>query len=335
MLTYLLGPVLSLLPQRWRQSFFSNLYVDWVRATLVSGVLCAAGCLVGLAGWYLFAIQQGVDQQMDATLLATKGVPVRGAGMAMGFGSLVVFVLHPLTWVLCYFSAEGIYRAFASAIHSEAPGSGPLALADWGVRTMKRRAYERRVPLVADTVRHDHLGKEWNLKVESCRPKPLWKQRKVIKYKEEFYQVIGEWEGGTAARPHVYLLRAAAAGEAFRGMEIYDPSEPLRQAKPGGSMLRAIRDGVQMKILPRVADEIERVTDEQGVFLRVTSCQPKKDWPPGRVIRHQGCFYRMAETYEAESPRPFGYVLQLLPAGVAGRRVIEYSPEDVLRQPQK
>lgn len=338
MLTYLLGPVLSLLPQRWRQNLFAEGNVDWVRATLVSGVLCGAGCLLSLAVWYLHAIQAGIDAQVDVTLAATKGAPGRGAGMAMGFASYVTFLLHPLTWALGYFSAEGIYRAFAATINGEAPGSGPLALVDWTVRTMKRRAYERRVPLVADLVFRDERGKQWNLKVESCRPKPLWKYPKVIKYGEDFYQVVGESVGeGTAARPHVYLLRAAAAGEAFRGMEIYDPKEALRPAAPtiGQSAVRAFRDGLRLRTLPLVVDEVERVVDEQGVFLRVRSCRPKEDWPAGRVIRHEGCYYRMAEEYEAEPPRPFGYVLQLLPAGVPGRRVIDYSPEDVLRQAQK
>jgi len=338
LLTYLLGPILSLLPQGWRRNLFPNLEVEWGRATLLSGVLSGAGCLLGLIVWYLHAIQAATDVQIDATMQATKGVPGYGAGMVLGFASLVTFLLHPLTWVLAYFSVEGIYRAFAATIHGEAPGTGPLALVDWTARSMQRRAYERRVPLVPDRVFEDALGKQWNLKVESCRPKPLWKYPKVIKYKESFYQVVGESTGGpTAARPHVYLLRAAAAGEAFRGLEIYDPNEPLRPAAPtvGQAALRAFRDGARVKMLPLVADEIERVVDEQGVFLRVRSCRPKEDWSAGRVIRHEGCFYRMAETYEAESPRPFGFVLQLLPAGVPGRRVIDYSADDVLRQPKK
>ena len=338
MLTYLLGPILSLLPRRWRNHLFADLDIDWTRATLISGVLCGFGCLLALVAWYMFAIQQGIEQQVDATLVATKGAPGRGATMAMGFGSLLVFALHPLTWTLAYFSAEGIYRGFAALVIDEAPGSGPLGLVDWVMRTAERRSYEKRVPLVADLVLEDALGKQWSLKVESCRPKPLWKYPKVIKYKEDFFQVAGESTGGAmAARPHVYELRRVPAGEAFRGMEIYDPKEVLRAAPPtlGQSAAQALRDGFRLKTLPLVADEIERVVDEKGVFLRVTSCRLKEDWSPGRVIRHEGCFYGMAETYEAESPRPFGFVLQLLPMGVAGRRVIDYSPEDVLKQPKK
>lgn len=338
MLTYIIGPFLSLLPQRWRKSLFEEWNIDWVRATLISGVLTGFAGIFVLVLWYLHALQAGVDSQLDATMQATKGVPGRGAGMVMGFAALLVFVLHPFTWALAYFSVEGIYRGFAALVNGEAPGSGPLGLVDWTVRTLQRRSYERRVPPVADKVTADPEGKQWNLKVETCRPKPLWKFPKVIKFKEDFFQVVGEATGdATPQRPHVYLLRTVPAGEAFRGMDVYDPNEPLRPQAPtaGQAAVRAFRDGLRLKTLPLVADEIERLVNDDGVFLRVTSCRPKQDWTPGRVIRHEGCFYRMAEIYEAEPPRPFGFVLQLLPAGVASRRIVEYSPDDVLKQPNK
>jgi len=335
-LTHIIGPFLSLLPQRWRKYLFEEWSIDWVRATLISGVLCGFGGMMVLVAWYLYAIQAATEPQLDPTMQATKGVPGYGAGMVVGFASYVAFLMHPLTWVLGYFTFEGIYRGFAALVNAEAPGSGPLVLADWIVRTRQQRSYERRVPLVTDKVTADPAGKQWNLKVESCRPKPLWKFTKVIKFKEDFYQVIEETaQGATPARPHVYLLRNVPAGEAYRGMEIYDPNEPLRPQEPtaGQAAVRAFRDGLRLKTLPLVADEVERLVNDDGVFLRITSCRPKEDWIPGRVIRNEGCFYRMAETYDAEPPRPFGFVLQLLPAGIASRRIIDYSPDDVLKQP--
>lgn len=334
MLTYLLGPVLSLLPQRWRKSLFEDLDVDWVRATLLSGMICGFACLLALAVWYMYAIEQGIEEQVDVTLVATKGAPGRGAGMAIGFASLLAFALHPLTWTLTYYSVEGVYRAFAAAVNAEAPGTGPLALLDWTARALGRQIHGRRVPLVRDRVTADAEGNEWNLKVESCRPKPTWKYPLTVKYGEEYFCVLGDSTAGSEARPHVYLLKRVPAGEAYRGMEIYDPGDVLQPGAPtlAQATFRALRDGFRVKTLPLVADTVERSVEEAGVFLVVSSCRPKEEWGEGRLIRFEECFYRVEETFEADPPRPFCFRLRLLPAGVPGRRIIDYRTDDVLKQ---
>ncbi len=342
MQTYLLGPVLSLLPQRWRQWLFPSLDIDWTRATFLSGLLVAIGCLVGLTVWYFDYFLAVVEQQAAAASDALtrtgqipQGVTNVHVGYGMGVGGLLMFVGHPLTLTLAYFTADGFYRTMAALVTGEAPGTGPLALTDRLALIWERRAYQRRVPLVRDKVTADPEGKEWNLKVESCRPKPIWKYPLTVKYGEEYFCVLGDSTAGSEARPHVYLLRRVPAGEAYRGMEVYDPGEVLKPGPPtlAQATFRALRDGFHVKTLPLIADMVERSVEEAGVFLVISSCRPKEDWGVGRLVRFEECFYRVEEVFEADPPRPFCFRLRLLPGGVPGRRVIEYHTDDVLKQP--
>jgi hypothetical protein len=52
MLTYLLGPILALLPRTWRKLLPFDSGVDWRRATLLSGFGEAVVALVSLMYWY-------------------------------------------------------------------------------------------------------------------------------------------------------------------------------------------------------------------------------------------------------------------------------------------
>jgi hypothetical protein len=347
MWTYVLGPVLSLLPQRWRARWFAGAPADWVRATQISGFVQAAGCLLILIGWYLFTIQTRTNEQLDVTMQATKGVPGQGAGMAIGFASLVVFALDPRTWLLAYLSVEGVVRFFAATLSEEAPGTGPLVLLDWLLRTRQERAYARRVPLLPDRVTFAAEGRnkpQWDVKVETCRPKSTWKYPLTVRYKEEYFQVHSEAHDekvqfrtdGLPVRPHTYFLRRVPAGEAYRGVVDYDPNEVMQAKAPslGAVAVGALKDGLRLKTLPLVADDVRRAVETEGVFLCVASCRPKEDWTVGRTVKFEGCYYRMDGTLDLQAPRPFGYRLRLLPAGVPGRAVILYDPNEVLRKPQ-
>jgi hypothetical protein len=341
--TYLLGPVLSMLPLRWRTALFPTADIHWTQATLVSGLLFGVGCLVGLVVGYFQYFMAVVEQQAAAAsdALTRTGQMPQGmtnvhVGYGMGLGGLLMFAGHPLTIVLAYFTADGFYRMMAALVTGEAPGTGPLALTDWLARIWQRRVYEKRVPLVRDKVTADPEGREWNLKVESCRPKPNWKYPLTVKYGEEFFCVLGHSTAGNEARPHVYLLRRVPAGEAYRGMEVYDPGDVLKPGPPTLAQVtvRALRDGFRVKTLPLVADTVERSVEEAGVFLLISSCRPKAEWGVGRLVRFEECFYRVEEVFEADPPRPFCFRLRLLPAGLAGRRVIDYHTDDVLKQPK-
>ncbi len=336
MLTYTIGPILSLLPQRWRAHLFSG-QINWTRATVVSAFLEGGGCLLGLIGWYLFSIQHSVDQQMNVTVEAAKGVPGQGAAVGMGAAALLLFALHPLTWTLAFFMVEGFWRGFASLVSEESPGTFPLVAVDWVIRRTRGAIHEKQVPLVVDLITRGTGKQPWDLKVESCRPKPTWKHPLTVRFLDEYFRVERESPGeATPVRPHVYLLKRVPAGEAYRGMEPYDPQSVLEQKPPRGlfaQSMEAVRDGLRMKALPLVADEVLLGDGTEGWHLRIQSCRPRPDWTVGRTLRYEDRFYRLAALYDADGPRPFGFQLQLLSAGVPGRSVILFDPDAILSDP--
>jgi len=262
--TYLLGPLLTLLPERWRRMWFAGAPVNWPRAALLSGLVEGVGCLLALIGWYLYFIQGAADQQagLVAGALLTKAPPKgmtdAGLSYAMGLSALAAFAMHPLSWALAYFTIEGMLRTFAALTSDEVAGSLPLVLADGIVTAGQHRAYERRVPLVADVVSAGTEKDAWDLRVESCRPKPTWKYPLTIRFRDEYFQVAGEAvSGGKAARPHVYLLRRPSAGEVYRGVVDYDPEDILRpEEKPPhflSGVAGAVREKIRIAQLPLVA----------------------------------------------------------------------------------
>jgi hypothetical protein len=337
MWTYVLGPLLALLPERWRRTLFADIPVNWPHAGAISGLAEAIGCLLALAGWYLYAIQHFVDQQMDVTIAATKGVPGEGAAFGMGAAALITFAVHPLTWALAYFSIEGTLRAFAAWTSDEVAGTLPLVLADRIFAGTKRRAYERRVPLVPDVATLGGEKDPWDLRVESCRPKPTWKYPLTIRFNGAYFQVAGEAaEGGTPQRPHVYLLRRPPAGEAYRGVGEYDPEEVLRvEEEPPhflASFFRGALEQRRLAKLPLVPDTVERGDGSQGWHLKVESCRPKPMWTPARTIRFEDTLYRVDGDYQGSAARPFGFRLCFLPPNEAARGVLDYSPDEILQE---
>lgn len=100
MWTYLLGPILSLLPNAWRDQYLWKLQIRWSRAALLSGFL----------------------------------ETVSFAWMAWKTPSRAVFC------IACYFAAEGVVRFYAAISSGEAHGTFPLIAADDLRRILKARA---------------------------------------------------------------------------------------------------------------------------------------------------------------------------------------------------
>ena len=342
MWNYLLGPLLTLLPERWRRKWLADAPVDWPRAAFVSGVAEGVLCLAALVGWYLYYIQVAIDAQASLTAgaLLTRDVPqgATGAGMsyAMGLAALTSFVTHPLTWALAYFSIEGALRGLAALLTDEVAATLPLVLVERSIARGQRAVYERRVPRVADVVTRGREEDPWDLKVESCRPKPTWKYPLTISYEGEFFQVAGVAAGGaTPARPHVYLLRRPPPGEAYRGVQPYDPEEVLSEEEAPATFWNAVfaplRAKWRLAKLPPVADIVSRGDGSKGWHLKVESCRPKPMWTHGRTIRYEDVLYSVEGSYESKPPRPFGYALRFLPPNVAARGVLTYSPDEPLQ----
>ena len=112
MWTYLLGPILSLLPSRWRNPHLWRLHILWSRAALLSGL--AQVLIFGRWAW------------TSPSLLITS--------------------------LSAYFAAEGVVRFYAAISSQQALGSFPLiAAADlWRMAKAGRARAEQ--PLVRDEV---------------------------------------------------------------------------------------------------------------------------------------------------------------------------------------
>jgi hypothetical protein len=94
------------------------------------------------------------------------------------------------------------------------------------------------------------------------------------------------------------------------------------------SFFSSIRQRAAFLRNPVLPDEVRYSADATGEVMSIASSRPKSGWEPPRIIRCKDIYYRLEATSERPGPRPFLYVLRRLPAGVPGRTVISYSPDD-------
>jgi hypothetical protein len=127
-LTYLLGPFLALLPQRWRKLLPVGSTVDWRRATVLSGFAEAVIALVALMYWYSHYMALLVSNGLDSALAGKMGPHV--TDQEIGFTALVIWATHPLTWLIAYAGIEGSVRLVAAAFSETNLGVFPLFLVD-------------------------------------------------------------------------------------------------------------------------------------------------------------------------------------------------------------
>jgi len=223
--TYLLGPILALLPRPWRARWLPDAPIEWNAATLISGVLEAVLSLAALADWYLryFAdlaekfAQHALGPHPDFHL---DWSAVREAG-------LFAFALHPLTWTIAYFGCEGIVRGLAGLTAKHSYGTLPLAAVDFLYRKGLRPAPSAELPLVQDEITPGTA--EFDFRIASCRQKPLWKHPFTIRYAGGYFQVVGESHIAAGPRPYMYFLRRLKPGEITGGLQDYYPEDtPFR-----------------------------------------------------------------------------------------------------------
>jgi hypothetical protein len=233
--TYFAGPILALLPARWRAARLSAFEINWSRATLLSGIFESVLALAALVVWYSIFV----------TRLAPIIDPYVGGNLVEGYVGLFSLLGHPLTWVIIYFGMEGAIRTVAALTTEETLGTLPLVLLDWAWQLQKRGGGFGRLRLVADEITRG--GENWDLKIASCRPNKHWKYPLTIRFEDVIFQIIGEEQAESknrTARPHVYLLRRLPANEIIRALEPYDPRDVLKEREASGffaTMFRELR----------------------------------------------------------------------------------------------
>ena len=94
------------------------------------------------------------------------------------------------------------------------------------------------------------------------------------------------------------------------------------------SYVGAIREKVNSARGGALPDELHVIKEATEEFLEIRSSRRKPDWIPPRTVRYLDTFYRLESCHSGSSPRPFRYRLRRLSAGVMGRTVLVYSPQD-------
>ncbi|HET7150480.1 MAG TPA: hypothetical protein VFI60_03640 [Candidatus Acidoferrum sp.] len=90
----------------------------------------------------------------------------------------------------------------------------------------------------------------------------------------------------------------------------------------------ALRQKVRSSCAAKLPDELCISREQAEEFLEIRACRRKPDWTPPRTVRYQDTFYRLEACSDGPEPRPFRYRLRRLSAGVMGRTVLTYSPEE-------
>jgi hypothetical protein len=93
------------------------------------------------------------------------------------------------------------------------------------------------------------------------------------------------------------------------------------------SYVGAIREKAMVRGLTEVPDELCFSGSAPDEMLEIRACRRKTDWNPPRTVRYQDTYYRLESCSGGSASRPFRYTLRKLSAGVMGRTVLVYSPE--------
>ncbi len=242
--TYVFGPVLALLPGRWREAIDpGQQQVAWIPATIVSGTVEALAALIALMYWYSYSVAGWAQQVISSTIKAHPEAAVRED--TVGFAAMTLMAMHPLTWLIAWFGLEGIVRALGAAFAGHVNGSFPFWALDRLVLLFRQRGATpaiggnvasfvdalrdklilSRTPVVADEICVSMDGPEEWMEIRSCRQKQHWDPPRVVRYQGIYYR-LESCSKGEAPRPFHFYMRKLAAGVPGRTVLEYLPDLP-------------------------------------------------------------------------------------------------------------
>ena len=239
----ILATVFSFFPRRWRMAMPGEDRIPWERGATISGILQSLLAIEALILWYSLSVTTWVSNGVDSALRGGAEVPEQ----AIGFAGLALWALHPLTWVIAYFAAEGMARMLGAAFTGHVMGTLPLYLADWiygklthrppegdaryspGMRAyadsfvtaLKDEWHSRRLPQAEDEVTRLQRAGEAYLEIHSCRQKKEWTPPRIVRVEEAYYR-LEETRRASPPRPYVYRLRKLEAGVPGRNVIVYE-----------------------------------------------------------------------------------------------------------------
>lgn len=253
------GIALSALPRRWRAPHLLEQAIPWVRSGILSGMAESIFAVVGLIYWYSHSVTTWAANVLDSAL--NNGPGAGTDPHLLGLSAFVIWLIHPLTWLLASFFVEGLVRLVAAISTEQILPLWPLAFADWTYGIITRRPPEgdsihvpsgkeqlrglvsaaKQAALIARTTElADELvpsgdglpGHDFFLEIRSSRPKPDWTPPRIIRIHSAYYS-LESTSDGKRPRPFVFRLRRLAAGVPSRSVLTYEPPEDLEAPSLG------------------------------------------------------------------------------------------------------
>jgi len=238
---FVLGPLLAFLPKRWRQRSILAREVQWQRAGTVSGIYEMAAAVVALGYWYMFEMSRLSEAGVQAAADGKLGPGVTDT--QVGGAALVIFALHPLTWLLFCFFLEGGVRLCSAAFGEMILGTWPFYVVErlifWTTRpqeahfsqtvsrntasfagAIRERAQQAMHKELPDELFHHNDGADDLLEIYASRRKQDWDPPKIARIGEAYYHLEKAWTR-KGARPFCYELRRLAAGVPSRKVLVY------------------------------------------------------------------------------------------------------------------
>ena len=224
------GPILSLLPEKWRRTGVWYERVHWEAAGTVSGILEIFAAIAGLGYWYTYEMMRRIGQISE---MAGNGK--LGPGLEehqIRVAALTLFYMAPVTWMLLYFFVEGAVRLCAAAFTGKVCGSLPLwMVVSFAMRkprearvaetvkenarsiaeSVRERVMMARLKDVEDELRFEKDGEDDVLEIWASRRRVDWDPPKTVRVDGTFYR-LEEGRVGTGPRPFQYRLRRVGAG---------------------------------------------------------------------------------------------------------------------------
>jgi hypothetical protein len=245
MWTYLFGPIFAIFPAPWRRSLPFSKRVEWERATAISGFAEAAIGLIAIVYWYSYAMSTWVDNGVSVALSGKMGPGVRPQDI--GGAALIVWWMHPVTWLLAYLGLEGALRLCAGAFGGHSCGIFPLFLADKIVFGPFRRRKEGGgaganvssfAGAISERVRTAGLSEVPDelcftkdesgeiLEIRACRRKQDWIPPRTLRYQDTYYRLESD-SSVAGSRPFRYRLRRLPMGVPGRTVIFYAPKDAV------------------------------------------------------------------------------------------------------------
>jgi len=213
MFTFIIGPLLALLPQAWRGRFNAP-PGKWKLAGVISGALESFAALAALVEWYSYSVTHWAEDVISSTAAAhPQGAIPFGTE---GFAAVVLLLFHPLTWLILYCGIEGVVRLLAAGVNGTVFGILPFYLLEWS-RSLLPPLRSKPSSLGGNSSESDllttHTDAEGEiLEIRSLKPKEGWIPPKIVRFRGVYYRLFQTYQERAKDHRFVFVLRRLSAG---------------------------------------------------------------------------------------------------------------------------